>query len=248
MMKTLLVCALLLTAAVGPASAAGLNLGWNDCAGLGAGAVARTFACTSNTGANTMIGSFVAPSGLTEVTGFAAVLDLQTSAATLPDWWNFGGCRVATAILHSASFAAGPFSCFDYFAGGATGAGVYIIGAGAPKQARIKEGWALPSSSTSIGPIAVDTETYAFSILINNSRSTGPVACAGCGLETCIVFNEILVTNRPGNPNGNKIITNTATRAHVTWQGWTNPNPNQGCPDVTPAINRTWGSIKAIYR
>jgi hypothetical protein len=244
MKKKILMTTALLALTVGVASAAGLNLGWVDCAGLGAGAANRSFACTSNSGTNILIGSFVAPSGLTEVTGFAAILDLQTSAGSLPAWWNFGVCRLTTAMLHSASFAAGPFSCFDYFAGGATGAGVYITGAGAPKQARIKEGWALPSSSTGIGPIDVDTETYAFQILINNSRSTGLGACAGCGLGACIVFNEILVTNRPGNPNGNKTITNPATRSHVTWQSGTGVL----CPDATPARNTSWGQIKSLYR
>ena len=36
--------------------------------------------------------------------------------------------------------------------------------------------------------------------------------------------------------------------AHVVWQAWTNSDPYQNCPYVTPARNRTWGSIKAIYR
>lgn len=239
MMKKLFACTLLLAAAAGPASAAGLNLGWSDCAGQGFGTANRTFACTSNDGTNTLIGSFVAPSGLTEVTGFAAVLDVQTVSPTLPDWWNFGACR-AGELSHSPGFASGPY-CTDYFTG-SLGGGVYIIGP--PKQARIKEGWAYPVSSPSIGPIAEDDEVYAFQVLITNSKSTGLGSCAGCLTPACIVFNEILVTNRPGNVNGNKLITYPAIRSHVTWQG----GLGILCPDATPARKATWGSIKSLYR
>ena len=66
MKKTLLMTAGLLVICAGLASAAGLNLGWDNCAGLGAGAVNKNFACNTNTGIpSTMVGSFVAPAGST---------------------------------------------------------------------------------------------------------------------------------------------------------------------------------------
>ena len=148
---------------------------------------------------------------------------------------------VWAALLHSANFATGPFSCFDYFAGAAGGAGVYLRPGHpevtAPNRARIKEGWALPAGSPGIGPIGVGTETYAFKVIINNSRTSGLGSCAGCTIPATFAFTEILVTNVPGDPNGNKRLISPATRAYATWQD-----------GVTPARNATWGSIKARYR
>src|SRR2546426_12431912 len=58
MKRTVLMTAALLALTVGLASAqSGLNLGWLDCAGVGAGPANQTFACNSNTGANILIGS-----------------------------------------------------------------------------------------------------------------------------------------------------------------------------------------------
>ena len=247
-MKKLLVSALFLVAAAGSASAAGLNLSWTDC-GI-TGTENRNVACTANTGSSVLVGSFVAPTGLATVTGFAAIVDVETATPTLPAWWDIGGCRLGTSMVHSASFLSFA-TCFDYFAGGAGGSGVYLR-PGHPEvtelnRARIKEGWALPAGSGGIGPIDVDTETYAFNITITNARSVGLGACAGCLTETCIVFNEILVTNAPGDPNGNTTMINPALRAFVTFQGWSGTGEN-ACYAVTPVRNRTWGSVKSLYR
>jgi hypothetical protein len=248
-MKTLLFCALLLAGTVGIASAAGLNLGWLDCAGLGAGADTRTFACNTNTGGgHILVGSFVAPAGLDNVNGFQGLVYLQTQGATISPWWDIGDpphCRAATAASFSADFSTGPFSCVDYFAGQALGGGFYVLppNGGGANWAELRVGFAIASG---FAPVAENDEVYLFKATFNNSRTVGLGGCTGCTDEVCFVFRDALVTNDPGLGGTDADMTSPALRAHVTWQGWTSTNP--GCPEATPAKSRTWGSIKALYR
>lgn len=68
MKKILLITGVLLALTATVASAAGINLYWNDCS-LGAATTNRNFACTSNTGSNIMTASYDPPAGLTFVNG-----------------------------------------------------------------------------------------------------------------------------------------------------------------------------------
>ena len=252
-MKTLLLCATLLVTSAGLASAGtggAINLGWTDCPGQGTYTLTRTFACNSNTGPTHIVfGSFVAPAGVLAVTGFASVMDLQTAGAAAP-WWDVRaslptGCRPAS-MTSSFDFTGGPFGCYDYWQGGAVGG----QSANAPvgNRVRLLATAALPSGDSRITSIPQGTEVYTFKLSFNNAKSTGLGACAGCSQEACIVFNSMLVTQVPGTPGGNFTFSAPGTSAHVIWQGWTTQNPSEQCPGITPATNRTWGSIKAIYR
>jgi hypothetical protein len=250
-MKKLLLCATLLVTTAGLASAGpgAINLGWTDCPGQGTYALTRTFACNSNTGLNEMVGSFVGGPELTAVTGFAMVIDVQTSGATLAPWWDLraslpAGCRPAS-LLSSFDFTGGPFGCGDQWQGGATGGQSADVPIG--NRVRLKATAALPSGDSRIGPVTEGAEMYCFKLRVNNARTLGGV-CPGCNAEACIVLNSILLTQVPGTPGGNKTYSSPGTSAHVIWQAWTTVDPAQFCPLVTPAKNKTWGSIKAIYR
>ena len=244
MKKTFVMTAAWLGLVVGPAAGSGLNLGWSDCAGLGGGAVNRTFACDTNSGDHVLVGSFLAPAGLVRVTGFEAALTLQTAGATLASWWDIGGCRSSSAATFSADFTTGPFSCTDYFTGGASGGGYYLPLEGGPNRAEMRIGFALPLGSSGIGAIATDNEVYAFKVTINNSKTTGLGACTGCSSGACIVFNRLLVTNEPGTPEGDFVIANVAQCNHVVWQG----GDLIACQQITPVQNASWGRIKTLYR
>src|SRR5262245_1949996 len=79
--------------------AEGINLSWDDC-GFN-GLANKVFACNNNVGAPfTMIGSFIPPAGINEYIGMEAVLTVQSSTSTLPDWWRhgLGQCRGSTAL------------------------------------------------------------------------------------------------------------------------------------------------------
>ena len=82
---------------------------------------AKTFACNVNTGAaELMVASYVAPAGTSGITGMEAVIDIQSSTPTMPDWWlfkNAGSCRqTALAVAPNGAACDG-----DYWAGQASG-------------------------------------------------------------------------------------------------------------------------------
>ena len=244
MKKTLLITGLLLALTASLAAAAGLNLSWNDCGA--AGTQNRNFACNTNVGNNILIASFVAPTGLTEVTGNEVVIDLQTSGAVLAPWWEMktGSCRAASSLASSVDFTVGPFTCYDYWQGGAVSGHVEDLYATGPNTARIKLVVALPAGSPLITAIPAGLEVYSCKFTINNAKSTGLGACAGCFDGACIVLNSIRITQTPVAPGGNKFLSNPDLRNWVTWQG----GGVALCPEATPAKNRTWGSVKSLYR
>ena len=64
-MRRIVLCALApLLFGTPAASAAGFNLGWNDCPSGATYSLLETFACDSNVGFHTLVGSFVAPAGM----------------------------------------------------------------------------------------------------------------------------------------------------------------------------------------
>ena len=230
--------------------AAGINMGWNDCPGGASYALAETFACDTNDGTHTLVVSIVAPAGVMAMTGFSAQINLQTSEASPAAWWDMQrsprtGCR-STSLGTTFDFTGGPSTCYDYWQGGAIGGNTAEIAFG--NRVRLKATAALPIGDSRIGPVPEGTEFYLFSFVINNARTVGPDACAGCNYEACFVPERILLTQVPGTPGGNLHLENPASSYHVIWQGWSTTDPNQQCPAVTPARNRTWGAIKAIYR
>jgi hypothetical protein len=244
MKKTVLMaCTLLaLTAGMAFAGVGGLNLGWNDCGGLPT-SLDRLFLCNTNAGTNTLIGSFVAPSCVNAMSANEVVLDLQSTGVSLPLWWQMrsGLCR-PSSLGSSFDFTGGPFTCYDYWQGGAIG--TLAMDPPVGNRARIKGVFALPAGDARITGIPEGTEVYSFKANINNAKSTGLGACAGCGLGACIVLNSIKINQPVGTPGGGKFVTAVAMRNHATWQGGLGGD----CLSATPARNTTWGSVKALYR
>ena len=67
-MRRLLLVPFLLGLLPSATAAAGwVNLSWDDCGSHGASM--RTFACNTNGGSHTLVGSFVAPSGIDSLNG-----------------------------------------------------------------------------------------------------------------------------------------------------------------------------------
>ena len=257
-MKPLLFSAALLVASAGLDSASlaagsykGINLGWLDCPNQGEYQQVRGFACDTNEGGgHTLVGSFVAGPGMLAVTGYAAVIDVQTSGPTLAAWWELRpsfppGCR-AGSMVHSTDFTGGPFNCFDYWQGGAAGGATAEVPVA--NRTRLRSTAALPANDSRIGPIAAGTEVYAFKLTINNAKTVGPGSCGGCGDEACITLNSILATQVPGTPGGNFTIANPAVTNYAHWLGWSTTDPAHSCPMYSPVKDRTWGAIKAFYR
>jgi hypothetical protein len=237
-----------LTLGAATASAAGINLGWNDCPGGATYALTETFACNTNVGVHTMVGSFVAPAGVQMMSANEVVIDLKTGPGfALADWWKMGSGRCRpTSLGSNFDFTGGPFSCHDYWQGGAIGAAQEDPPNGFDNRARIKMVFAVPAGDPRITSVAEGLHVYSFKLNINNSRTVGLGSCAGCNAEACIALQTIRL-NQPV-PFPRIDLTNPSTVAHVIWQAWTTVDPNHLCPSVTPVKSQTWGSIKALYR
>lgn len=247
MKKTILMsCTLLaLTAGMAFAGAGAINLGWGDCGGLPA-SLNQSFACNSNTGLpHTLVGSFLAPSCVNAMSANEVVMDIQSAGpAPLPSWWivRSGSCRPSTAMLGDFNFTGGPFTCYDYWQGGATGG----LSEDAPvgNRARIKAVFALPAGSSGITGVPEGLEVYSYKCNITNAKTVGLGSCPGCQTGVCIVLNSIKINQPVSEPCGGKFISTPGTRNFATWQGGIGGD----CYQATPAKNTTWGSVKALYR
>ena len=247
-MKLLLaILAAILAVAVMPSPARGqaINLSWDDCGANGA--ALRAFACDTNLGVNTLVGSFVPGAFVDSMTALQAVIDVQVLGPNLPAWWGLGAgfCRPAS-LLPGFDFTSGPFNCHDYWQGGAVGGGRATP---AGNRLRIEVVAALPLSDSRVVDLDDNTEVYAFKVSINNAKSTGDGACTGCDVGACIVLNHVEVGTITGGQYLTFFLTLPGDRVDVTWQ----------CPGLvttvgclldctTPARDRTWGQVKQLYR
>lgn len=230
------------------AMAAGINLAWSNCFGEGTGTNNRTFACTSNLGSNILVTSFVLPNDLTQVSGNELVLDVLTTSNPIPPWWQFrdaGTCRT-TSMSSNTSQNPSDVVCVDWASGqSAGGIGAYSNELGTinpsliDQHRRIKIAIAVPLP---LPDLLANQEYFSCNITINNQKTVGTGACAGCTEPVCIVFNSINVT-RPVGLGDVKLGDPTVAGSNiVTWQG-TGPN----C-QLVPTKNVTWGSVKSLYR
>jgi len=239
MRKVMLVGAMLLATAT-TASAAGLNLRWQDCAGDG-GTQNRTFACTNNLGSNVLAGSFILDSDLALVDGDELVVDLVSAGPTLVDWWRFntfGSCRQLSLTI-AAQDGAG---CPDPFRLAASmNIAAYPLERFGPNSARILCVNAVLAAD--ITDLAGGQEYGVAKWTINNAKSVGAGSCAGCQTPVCIVFNVARILGPAGVRV--QLTTEAAPGSNFcTWQGGGGTN----CPAATPTKNTSWGSVKSLYR
>ena len=175
------------------ATGAGINLSWDDCGSYGV--QVRTFACNTNVGVHTLVGSFVTPQGVVAMSANEVVMDMASAAPVLPGWWQLrtGLCR-AGSLNGNWDFTGGPFSCYDYWQGGAIGA--FAMDPPSGNVARIKAVFALPAGDARITSIAEGTDVYSFKAVINHAKTVGAGACDGCEAGACFVLNSIKL-NQP---------------------------------------------------
>ncbi|HKQ58774.1 MAG TPA: hypothetical protein VJY35_12975 [Candidatus Eisenbacteria bacterium] len=240
----------LLLVAPAAASAAGINLSWNDCFSSRGPATNQDFACDTNTGSHVLVATFDPPAGVTKLIGASAVVDVATDGSDLPSWWQLGvgGCRAASLQLDLGSGET-PF-CSTYWPGVAAGSLAYTTGAGGfPFRMRIHVSMGIPEAIA--GAVDSGTEYYGFRLLLDNAASTGAGACAGCDVPACIILTSIWLYQPPAF--GDLAICSPLLSNVATWQGGRSdctgaaPWWPTDCA-TTPAQNRTWGAIKSLYR
>ena len=223
------------------ASAAGVDLAWDDCGVYGT--MLKTFSCNSNVGLPFMLyGSFVPPPDIDQFVGIAAQVDICTMTSSFVDWWAHGTgyCRGTNALFTSFDFTAGPFNCADPYLGQAAGGFAYDVSFGDVDRARMRIQCAVPFDQRA--PVDPNTEYYAFQVRISRSQSTGDGSCAGCSTPACIILNDIQLFQPPEAGN-DPVLTNPVNDYHVNWQA-TVPN----CPFIVSVSNASWGRLKNLYR
>ena len=240
MKRALLISAMLLATATA-ASAGGLNLRWTACAG-DAGVQNRAFACNTNLGSNVMVGSFILDNNILQVNGNELVVDLTTASATLPDWWKFtaaGTCRQSSLSIAAHDGTA----CPDMFTLQASmNIAAYQMGLHGTNSARIL---CVNAVQTSLIVDLFAAQEYGIAKwTVQNAKTVGTGACAGCTTPACITFNSANITTEAGLSDTKLTTEASAGSNYITWQGGTGTN----CPAATPTRNATWGSVKSLYR
>ena len=223
-------------------------LSWDDCRTASSGTLDETFDCGFNDWVLDLYCAFRLPAGTgTDVIGVEAVVDVQNSQTTLPDWWLMGAsgqCR-SGALTASAEFSPG-VACRDLWRGAAT-AEIQAFDIGQPRgganQVRILAVAGLPSDSARAIPAG--EACYGVIVRIDTRKTTGSGSCAGCAPGACLVLNGITVRRVPGSPGGDITITTPGPgdSNRVTWRGGAGADCN-----LVPVRAVTWGRIKALYR
>jgi hypothetical protein len=242
--------ALLALFAVTPAYAGGTGLAWDDCGSHGTSF--KTFTCTTNSGADVLVASFVSPIPLDQLVGFEATVDLFSGLPAMPSWWSFTpgtGCR-AGALSASTDFTSGPFSCADPWGGPMAVLWSYPPFIAPPDVARIRLVGTMAQGTTA----AVDdtSEYYAFKLRIAHAKTVGATACAGCDVGMCIVLNSIKVVRAGGA--GDYTLSGDPRQQLASWQCpgsmQVDAYHNWYCylPCPTPVKSKTWGGVKSLYR
>ena len=242
MKKTLVIAGAMLAMSVSLASAAGINLAFNDCGTNGT--PSQSFDCASNSGVPfAMFASFVPPAGVDNFLGVSSQMDITSSTASLPDWWKHGTgqCRGTSGMTVDFNFTSGPFGCADFYSGQAAGGSAYDVAFNGPNRARLRVQCAVPIDNR--GPVDPSTEYYAYRVSLLRSKSTAAGSCAGCSTPMCIVLNSIQLFQPPDALNDPELV-DPVNSNYVTWQAASVP----GCPLSTPTQNSSWGRVKSLYR
>lgn len=241
MKKILTLAAALLVFGATASMAQGLNLHWNEC-GAGGGATTLNFNCASNSGAAyTMIASVFPAGPMAHFAAATAVIDVTVQGASLPQWWQTatGQCR-QNAISMSFDPANNTSSCGDLW-GGSLNVGVFAIQQAlggplhGPNTFRVNGVGAIPAGSEI--PVAPGSELWLCRVTIARAATT---TCTGCTTPYSVVFNQCDMLS-PDEPKSSIV-----TVGDNFCIG--NPTGFAFCPGATPAVNRTWGAVKSLYR
>ena len=246
---------LVLLALASTANASGIALRWGSCEGT----ANRNFACDKSTGSEMLVGSFVPPSGVGQLSGIEVIVSITAADGSVPSWWQAfeaGNCRRGSI---AASFDVSDQSeCDDPWNGQATG------GMGAAASALVSRYNIGNPSGIDVYLTAAVAEsqmqgvssgrTYAaFKLVINHQKSSGGGACAGCDTPVCIALDAIRLV-QPGQKKQDGTrpevyadltegLSSTGGASQVaTWQGGTS---NCGAGTVKPS---TWAELKNRFK
>ncbi len=240
-MLTLLVLALLLTANA-PAAAQGgsASLTWEACAGDG-GALLKTFACDTNSGADELVCSVYAPAGVDSLVGVEAVIEIVVCGQA--SWWqlrNAGACR-ATALTLDPTPPDNALACADPWQGLALGATAYDLQYNSNYDysvGRLRVAVAIPTAAAV--PAIEGNEYFLFRVRLNHQKAVGSVTCSGCA-NSAALYPSLVRLIQPAA--GSEVSIYAISDGPASWQS---PGAGGCIPDAVRGT--TWGAVKALYR
>lgn len=174
-----------------------------------------------------------------------AVIDVQSGSAILPDWWRADSCRTSSFVATADPLMGG--SCATIWDHAAP-ASVTLTALPPSATGRLDRARYLLTAELDPGSawdLAGDgtTELTVFRFTVLNTQTLGTNSCGGCRTGVCIVLNEIHLDGMDDQPSdwlrlvtpglGNFVVFNADAPI---------------CPTSVPVRNRTWGSVKALYR
>jgi len=230
----------------------GLNLYVGDCGG-GTASTSVSNACTSNTGtAMNLVGSVVLPASMADFVGCSSIVDVQTDAVVIPDWWRADGAGCRPGAITGLMDATVSPSCATIWDGLSNVLPVFAVLAFDPSRigneiptSRVRLDMGAAISTLTGVPLVADgsTELGVVRFTVSRARSAGAGACGGCAAAACIVLTEVnlqpISTTEPWIR-----ITNAIGSNHVVY----NDGLVLSCPSAVPVRNHTWGALKALYR
>ena len=226
----------------------GIALRWNRCFGEEGAEFVRSFACDTNLGFESLVGSFALPGALPDVSGIEFYLDVMTyggipgdaGPALLPAWWQFrnvGSCRLTSLSLQSVANPA-DVVCTPFW-NGEEGGGIGAYNLNQPifgRSARIIGVIAVPLSA--LIQASAGVEYSAFTLTINHAKTVGTGACAGCLEPMQVIFQYVNVTQ--GNTPGGVVLTSPIDGDRSRYVLWgTGPVPTQ---------RSSWSAVKSLYQ
>lgn len=236
---------LVLASLTAPAAfAQGVNLYWNDCGGGAGATISSSFACDTDAGDPfMMVLSVFPPVEMPQFVGLEASFDVLVNAASLPPWWQTasGQCRAGAISGSCDANAFGTFSCPDLWGGAHPVSVSQTVPSAFASWAFILRLAAAVAEPSPITAADVGQERIAGVVRISRAKTVGADACPGCLIGACFVVTQVKLV--PAIGGDAVILTNPAVSNWVQLNGGTG---NYNC--YVPAINRTWGSIKTLYR
>ena len=226
----------------------GVAIRWDHCYG-DAGVQNKNFACDTNSGGETLVGSFVLATDIVNMSGIEIVIDMASGSSQWPQWWQFKNTASCRQMSLSMVLTGPGTNCPDWAAGNAVGGiGAYNIGARGSNTARII--MAIAVDPQHLQNLSGSSEYFAYKLVIDNARTVGTGACTGCGIPTCILVKSMNITT-PALTN--RLLTGPANGIDSDWATWQGGGGvvvggTSGCPAATPTTTRTWGAVKALYR
>jgi opacity protein-like surface antigen len=240
-MKKLLLLSSALLVLTASAASAQVNLSWNNCLGVGTAAMNKNYACTGAGEVHRLVMSWKNPVAQPQFVSIAAVVDIQTSSPILPDFWRRGltECAEGNVDFPGSLAGIGNASCINLWSDANTGGGFdYSSGFGGPGRARLRTTFSRDT------PTATVYGTHYLAGVINLLTAFDDT-CPGCQVPGCLVLNSMeLLQVAEGDPADDIYVMDHADQRNwVTWQGG-----DGSCVGATPTQNKTWGSVKSLYR